>query len=107
VISKDILKTSIGKFTTLSCTVSEISVDPVIRWSTNDKNGKIVKTEDQSFVNKEKTSILSVNLVSAKDTEFICTIESNGVKLTGTQESAIVHVYGSDLYLLNNFYEIC
>ena len=81
----------------ITCEVSGISVDPEIIWSNTDKNGAVQDSDAGTFVNNRKTSVLSVTLNSAEDTQFLCNIESDETKkLTGTQETASIFVYGKN-----------
>ncbi|XP_063691212.1 titin-like [Bolinopsis microptera] len=94
VINKDIQKDSIGEQIMITCEVSGISVDPEIIWSNTDQNGAVQDSDAGTFVNNRKTSVLTVTLNSAEDTQFFCKIESDETKkLTGTQETAAIFVY--------------
>ena len=101
VVSKDIYKDSISKTTELSCLVSGLSVDRNLTWTTDNNNGVISNAHSDRFLHGGKTSVLSVTLQSAADTQFTCSVESeDSTNFIGSEQVASVFVYGQLLSIL-------
>ena len=81
--------------------MSGLSVDRNLTWTTDNENGVISNAYSDQFLQGGKTSVLSVTLHSAADTQFTCSVESeDSTNFIGSEQVASVFVYGQLLSIL-------